>query len=86
MNKTVHVRVSRNVDTDIRIKVNNALVKEADVFICLGNEINLDMETDADIKIALNSVSYKRSNLEQKGFKRTCEVCFKPFLKFSTEM
>jgi hypothetical protein len=49
MDKTVTTRVSRNLDTDVRIKV-NTLVKEVETFIYLGSEINLDRETDADIK------------------------------------
>jgi hypothetical protein len=47
MDKTATMIISRNLDTNVRIKVNDTTVKEVDKFIHVGSEINSEgMETD----------------------------------------
>jgi hypothetical protein len=47
--------VSGNLDTDVRIRVNDTLVKEADKCIYLGSDINLEGEIDREINIKIQN-------------------------------
>jgi hypothetical protein len=46
MVKMVAVRISMNLDANVRIKVNDAVVKQVDRFVYLGNELYPERKTD----------------------------------------
>jgi flagellar biosynthesis regulator FlbT len=46
MAKVVTVRISMNLNANVRIKVNGAVVKQVDRFVYLGNELWPERKTD----------------------------------------
>jgi hypothetical protein len=59
MEKTAIKRISRNLDTNVQLKVNDTMLKEMDKFIYLGSEIQNRKSLERSVEkydIVLNSI------------------------------
>jgi hypothetical protein len=49
MEKTEKMRISRNIDTNVKIRVNDILLKEVNTFIYLEGEINSEVKISREL-------------------------------------